>query len=392
MLDGYSFESDGSLPLRPTRVQVDLQALTRNFARLARASGLGPAGLYPVVKANAYGHGILPVSQALEAAGAGGLAVGFLEEGILLRRAGLRLPILVMGGLVDYQIREYLDHDLEFTVSSLHKAEQIQAVLSQDPELAGRRAPVHLKVDVDMERIGVHAANAPAFIEKAAGLDRLEIRGVYSHLANADSADRRLLEQPLAVFLELESRCRGLLPAGCRWHLGNSLGCLRLARQSAGRLELARPGLLLYGVWPEQGMELELPELEPVLGWTSRVVYYKGVAAGQGISYGHRYRPGRDTRVVTVPVGYGDGYRRAMSGKAQVLIRGRRYPVAGSICMDQLMVDLGPDGTAYNGDEVVLVGRQGQQEIRIEELASWADTIPWEILTGISQRVPRFSA
>lgn len=391
MLDGYDFEATTALPLRPTRVTVDLDALERNFHQVAGASGLGAAGLYPVVKANAYGHGILPVSQRLQAAGAGGLAVGFLEEGILLRRAGLGLPILVMGGLVDYQIPQYLAHGLELTVSSLHKARQVQALLESSPGLAGHRAPVHLKLDLDMERIGVHAENAPAFLRACAALDRLEIRGVYSHLANADSPDPADLERPLATLLDLQRTCRAFLPGDCRWHLGNSLGCIRLAEASRGQLALARPGLLVYGVRPEPDAPW-LPGLEPVLQWTSQVVYFKVVRAGQGISYGHRYRPARDTRVVTVPVGYGDGYQRALGGKAEVLIRGRRHPVVGSICMDQLMVDIGPEGTAYNGDPVVLVGSQGDQRITVEELASRAGTIPWEILTGISQRVPRFPA
>jgi alanine racemase len=391
MLDGYSFETITALPLRPTRVRIDIGALERNFRRLAEASGLGPAGLYPVVKANAYGHGIVPVSRALEAAGAGGLAVGFLEEGILLRRAGLSLPILVMGGLVDYQIPEYLVHDLEMTVSSRFKADQVQDLLEQSPGLAGRRAVVHLKIDVEMERIGVHTENAPAFITHCAALDRLEIRGVYSHLANADSPDPADLARPLAAFLDLARRCRPLLPPGCRWHLGNSVGCVRLAHGADGLLQLARPGLLLYGVQPAEGQSF-LAGLDPVLEWTSQVVYFKVVRAGQGISYGHHYRPARDTRIVTVPVGYGDGYMRALSGKAEVLIRGKRHPVAGTICMDQLMVDIGPEGTAYNGDPVVLVGRQGDESITIEELAGKAGTIAWEILTGISQRVPRYPA
>lgn len=391
MLEGYDFEANPALPLRPTRVTVDLAALERNFHRLAQASGLGEKGLYPVVKANAYGHGIVPVSRTLEAAGAGGLAVGFLEEGILLRRAGLGLPILVMGGLVEYQIPQYLAHDLELTVSSLHKARQVQALLESDPESAGRRAAVHLKVDLDMERIGVHRENAPAFLCECATLDRLDIRGVYSHLANADSPDPADLEGPLAALLAIRNQCQDALPPSCRWHLGNSLGCVRLARAGAGQLDLARPGLLVYGVQPEPAAPW-LPGLEPVLAWSSQVVYFKVVRAGQGISYGHRYRPAQDTRVVTVPVGYGDGYQRALSGKAEVLIRGQRYPVVGSICMDQLMVDIGPRGTAYNGDPVVLVGHQGGQCITVEELAARAGTIPWEILTGISQRVPRFPA
>lgn len=375
------------LPLRPTRVATDPAALRHNLGLLGGRCGLGPQGVWAVVKANGYGHGMLAAARAFREAGAAGLAVGFVEEGILLRREGVEGPILVLGGLVEGQIPACLEYRLDMTVSSLHKARQVQERVAALSREAGRhlRARVHLKVDTDMERIGVHVAGAPAFLATCAGLGHLEVAGVYSHFANADHPDATLMDAPLAAFQALREGFRDRLPQGCTWHMANSAAAVR-RREAA--LDAVRPGLLLYGV--QHGLDRAwLPEARPALRWTSAVVYFKVVEAGAGVSYGHLWRAPRRTRLATVPVGYGDGYPRGMTGRAEVLIRGRRLPVVGAICMDQLMVDLGPEGTAYNGDEVVLVGRQGEEAIRVEDLAAWQGTIPYEILTGISERVPR---
>ncbi len=392
MLPGTHDQHESRLLLRPTRVRVRASALHHNFHLLARAAPGGPESLLPVVKANAYGHGILPVSRELLKAGAKALAVGFLEEGILLREEGIDCPILVMGGLVDYQIEHFLEYDLQPTLSSIHKTRQLAEVLQGH---AGTRVRAHLKVDLDMERIGVHEPSAEGLVRAALEVPGLEVAGVYSHFANADALDTGLLQAPLERFLALRGRLGPLLPPDCVWHMANSMALTRLGK-ALGELDRHRPGLLLYGALPEQ-LGPEDPRqnettraLQPVLEWSSRVVYFKVVPKGAGLSYGHRWHAPCDTRVVTVPVGYGDGYPRCLGNRAQVLIRGRRYPVVGSVCMDQLMVDLGPRGEAWNGDEVILIGRQGDEEIRVEELARLAGTIPWEIFTGISQRVPRF--
>jgi alanine racemase len=386
LIDEYHADHPGRLPLRPTRVWIDGAALQANLRLVGGRSGLGVQGLLAVVKANGYGHGLLEAARSFAAAGVGGLAVGFVEEGVRLRREGLELPLLVMGGLVDYQIPVFLDYDLQMTVSSAHKARQVDACIAALPPARRRPARVHLKIDLDMERIGVHAASARAFVHSCLELPNLRIAGVYSHLANADRGEVRAVEQPLARLLALRESLRGLLPADCRWHLANSAAAVRFPQTA---LDLARPGLLLYGVDPSGEAGRLLPEARPALSWRSAVVYFKVIEAGAGVSYGHLWRAPRRTRLVTVPVGYGDGYPRGLTGKAEVLIRGRRLPVVGAICMDQLMVDIGPEGTAYNGDEVVLIGRQGEQSITVEDLARWQGTIPYEILTGIADRVPR---
>jgi alanine racemase len=383
MLPEYHLDSSLQLALRPTRVEVSSSALAGNVRNLSSMSLQVDPRIMAVVKANGYGHGLLLAARTFVNAGVDSLAVGFLEEGILLRREGIKCPILVLGGLVDYQISTFVEYDLQMTISSVHKADQVQKFMLNS-EL---KAKVQLKIDLEMERIGVHLENAAEFIKYAASLTKLNIRGVYSHLANAASGIAEKVNVPVRKFNQLRDSLNRLLIADCDWHLANSAA---ICGKSIDDNRLLRPGLALYGANPGPHNDLEFRKtFRPALSWKSAVVYFKVVKAGRGISYGHNYQPVCDTRIVTVPVGYGDGYARSMSGKAEVLIRAKRYPVVGTICMDQIMVDIGPQGTAFNGDEVVLVGRQGNEQIYIEDLASWQSTIPYESLCAIADRVPR---
>jgi alanine racemase len=235
-----------------------------------------------------------------------------------------------------------------------------------------------------MERIGVHYYNAEGLLEAAARSPHVEVEGIYSHFANADAEDlsdaRRQLERFLEVLRFYERRS---LPVPMR-HMANSAAILQIPES---RLDLVRPGILLYGVYPFAADSRAI-EVQPALSWKSRVVFFKVVQAGSPVSYGSTWRSDHPVRVVTIPVGYGDGYFRNLSNRAQVLLRGRRCPQVGRVCMDQLMVNI-EDGTGYNGDEVVLVGDQDGARITVEELAEWAGTIPYEVLTAISERVPR---
>jgi alanine racemase len=364
--------------LRPTRVEVNLDQLAANL-RAIRAH-VGGRPLMPVLKANAYGHGLVPVARRMEAEGADILAVAYLEEGILLRRAGIRCPILVLGGVVGEQIPLFLQHDLRITASSVAKLDAVQACAAA----AGATATVHLKVDTGMERVGVHWYSAAPLLEASLRCPNVHVEGIYSHLANSDlpeDAPTRLQIERFAEVLRFyEQRS---LPAPLR-HLANSGGVLQ---HPDTWLDMVRPGILLYGVLPAAGLPCPIP-VGPALRWTSRVVYFKVVPAGAPVSYGSTWAPAVDTRVITVPVGYGDGYFRAMSGKAEVLVGGRRCPVVGRICMDQLMVDIG-QGSAYNGDEVILLGGEGGAAITADALAGWAGTIAYEVLTNINTRVPR---
>jgi alanine racemase len=364
--------------VRPTQLEVDLDRLAANYHAIR--GHVGERRVMPVLKANAYGHGLVEVAARLAGEGAPCLGVAFLEEGLLLRERGIEAPILVMGGIMENQIPHFLRHDLTLTASSIGKLRQIDEAAGQ----LGRRARVHLKIDTGMERVGVHHYNARGFLEESLRCRHLEVEGIYSHLASSDAEDTDFSREQLARFEEVlrfyEERS---LPTPLR-HLANSGAILQLPESL---LDMVRPGLLLYGVLPARRLAGRL-EVKPALRWTSRVVYFKVVRAGDPVSYGSTWRPQHPVRVVTVPVGYGDGYPRALSNRARVLIRGRRYPVVGQVCMDQLVVNIDAD-SAWNGDEVVLLGEQEGEAISAEELAELAGAIPWEILTAINTRVPR---
>ncbi len=364
--------------LRPTHLEVDLGQLADNYR--AVLAHLGGVPMMPILKANAYGHGLVPVARLMEQLGAPILGLAYVEEGIRVRRAGIRTPILVLGGILGDQIPQFIAHDLILTASSVDKLEAIEACAAG----LGRRAKVHLKIDTGMERIGVHWYSARPLLEASLRCRHVDVEGVFSHLATADEADPSYTTQQLERFLEvLEFFPKHGVPTPMR-HLANSGAVLQHPRTW---LDLVRPGLTLFGVRPSPAVPWVLP-LAPALTWKSRVVYFKVVKAGNPVSYGATWAPDAWTRMVTLPVGYGDGYPRSLSSNAEVLIGGRRFPVRGRVCMDQVMVDIGRQ-SAYNGDEVVLLGRQGDEEVTAGELAERAGTIPWEILTGINTRVPR---
>jgi len=364
--------------LRPTHVEVDLDVLAGNYRAIA--AHVAPARVMPILKANAYGHGLVEVARLLERLAAPCVGVAYLEEGLRLRQHGVRLPVLVLGGILGSQIPRFLEHDLTLTASSVDKLRAIEAHAAT----VGRTATVHLKIDTGMERIGVHWYSALALLEESLRCPHVRVEGIFTHFANADGRDLGHARLQLERFEEvLRFYERRSLPLPLR-HAANSGAILQL-RES--HLDLVRPGILFYGALPSA----EVPAIVPVrqaLRWLTRVVFFKVVRAGNPVSYGSEWAPSAETRVVTLPVGYGDGYARAMSGKAEVIVRGKRYPVVGRICMDQVMVSIGGD-SAYNGDEVILLGRQGAAAISIEEMAAWAGTIAHEILTSINTRVPR---
>jgi alanine racemase len=363
--------------LRPTYALVSLSRLRRNLQAVKALAA--PARVMAILKANAYGHGLEAVARCL-APEADAFGVALVEEGIALRQLGIDNPILVMGGIWSRQIPLFLEHGLTFTVPSVARLHDIEEAAAA----RGRPARVHLKIDTGMERIGVHHYSADGLLEAAARSPHVEVEGIYTHFANADAEDlgdaRRQLERFREVLRFYERRS---LPMPWR-HAANSAALLRLPES---RLDLVRPGILLYGVYPFPGAP-RIVDVRPALSWRSRVVYFKVVEAGSPVSYGSTWRSDHRVRMVTVPVGYGDGYFRSLSNRAAVLLRGRRHPQVGLICMDQMMVNI-EWGTAYNGDEVVLIGEQDGEAVTVEELAEWAETIPYEVLTAINGRVPR---
>jgi alanine racemase len=364
--------------LRPTHLEVNLARLRENYQVIAKH--VAPARVMLVLKANAYGHGLVEVARTLEGLQPYSLGVAYLEEALRVREAGVRTPILVLGGIVGSQIPRFLENDVMLTASSVDK------LIAIDECAAAMRvkARVHLKIDTGMERIGTHWYSAERLLEASLRTRNVVVEGIFTHFANADDRDLGSARTQLSRFHEvLGFYERHSLPAPLR-HAANSGAILQLPESY---FDIVRPGILFFGASPSIDLPLTLP-VKQALRWVSQVVFFKVVKAGNPVSYGSRWAPAGDTRVITLPVGYGDGYSRAMSSRAEVIVHGKRVPVVGQICMDQIMADIGR-GTAYNGDEVVLMGEGGGAVIRIEELAAWGRTIPHEVLTSINARVPR---
>ena len=365
--------------VRPTLVEVDLNRLRENF--LAIRQKVTPAKVMPILKANAYGHGLLRVAQLMESLEADYIGVAVLEEGILLREHGIHVPILVLGGILGNQVPGFLKYDLTITASSIDKLYQVDEIAAQ----MGIKAKVHLKIDTGMERIGVHSYNAESFLETALKCRSINLEGIYSHFANADQTDLHEARSQLERFLEvLYFYDKHSLPPPAMRHMANSPAILQLPEAN---FDLVRPGLLLYGVYPTNQIPHSIT-VHPALSWKSRVVYFKVILPGHPVGYGSTWQSDHMVRAVTAPVGYGDGYFRSMSHKAQVILRGKKYPVVGRISMDQIVINIEWD-SAYNDDEVILIGESGAESITCEDLADWAGTIPYEILTNINTRVPR---
>jgi alanine racemase len=371
------------VPIRPTRAEIDLGALTRNLQTLQTAAP--GVDVLAVVKADAYGHGAVPVSRALEAAGVRFLGVALVEEGLALRQAGLKSDILVLGGAYEGGWELMLAQGM---IPVVFRPEHLSA-LDAAATARGTTARAHLKVDTGMGRLGVLPPDVPAFLEAARRCRRLSLEGLCSHFANADLADAALTEQQIVRFRTAlgQMRAAGFEP---RWrHLSNSAGLLALPEARDGmEMNVARPGLALYGVQPAPW--LRAPRvLEPVLSWKTSVVHLKTVPAGTPISYGSTWTAPRPSRIATLPVGYADGWSRLLSNRGAVLVRSRRAPIVGRVCMDLCMVDVTDLTGVEVGDEVVLIGRQGAEIQDAHQLAALQSTIAYDVLCAIGARVPR---
>jgi alanine racemase len=365
--------------LRPTWVEVDLDAFRRNLSSLAGRLRPG-VKLIVVLKADGYGHGARPLAKAaaeMPGLPLWGFGVSSVEEGAVLREAGVRQPVLILGSLFPFEsFAAALENGLTPTVASLAAAK----ALEKASESLGRRTGVHVKVDTGMGRIGLSPRAAGEAIGAVVSSPHLKLEGVYTHLAEADSADRT--REQLGLF---DKALQGVTPGSVLRHVANSAATLLYME---AQYDAVRPGLTLYGLAPLSARPLPVP-LSPVLAWKTRIVFLKTVEPGAAVSYGATFRVERKSRLATLPVGYADGYRRAFSNKASVLVRGRRCPVAGRVTMDQTVVDVTDVPGADVGDEVALIGAQGTQRVGAEELAAWADTIPYEVVCGITSRVPR---
>jgi len=369
--------------MRPTYLEVNLAQLKQNLENIR--AHVAPAKVLVVLKANAYGHGVDGVAPFI-APHADYLGVALVEEGIHLRKMGIAIPILVMGGTLPEQIAAFFEFDLTLAASSL----DLLIAAERFGESTRQRIKAHLKVDTGMERIGVHEYEAKTLIEKSLTCKHVEIEGVFTHFANSEVMALRGIKQSfpqtspllqLERFEEILSIYENLTaPRPAIVHAANS-GATLLYPESY--YDMVRPGLLFYGVYPARDIEKTI-EVKPALTWKSKVAYSKVTLPNRGVSYGSEWRSDAETRIVTIPCGYGDGYFRRMSNQAQVIINGKKYPQVGRVCMDQFMVNAG--AAAVNaGAEAILLG----EGITVEDFADWAGTSVYEVMTNISARTPR---
>lgn len=363
---------------RPTWADISVHAFASNIRQLKLSAGVG-CNLLAVLKADAYGHGALPLAKVAIENGASMIGVSSLEEGIALRDGGISAPILLLGSIFPLEnFSVALDHDLTPTVSSLEAARQYEAAA----EKKGRVGLFHLKVDTGMGRLGVSQIGAKAVLEWLRGRRHVALAGVYSHLATADS-DPAMVQDQIHQFQVVQGLVQSLGLSTVIFHLANSAATLRYPET---RMNMVRPGLALYGL-----SSVPLPpdvQLQPVLSWHTKIVFLKKVPANVSISYGATYKTTRESDIATLPVGYADGLPRSASNKGVVLIKGRRCPIVGRVTMDHIMVDVTgiPAGI---GDVATLIGRQGEAILSADDWAAWDNSISYEILCGISKRVPR---
>ncbi len=363
---------------RPTRAVVDLSAIRHNLG-LVRERVPEGCIVAAVVKGDGYGHGLLEVAGACLTAGAARLCVALPDEGVRLRHAWPGVPILVLTSVTPEEAPAIVSHDLTQTVGDL----DILPVLDRLAEERGKSLDVHLKIDTGMTRLGVRPENAVEFMKRACACRHLRFEGVFSHLATADEYDLSFARKQLSVFLDTVA---DLAAAGFRFrlrHVANSAAVFTLPES---HLDMVRPGMMLYGMRPAPQATLDQ---RPAMTLVSRLARVQSVPAGTTVSYGATFRCPRQMRIGTVPVGYSDGYPRALSNAFHVLVNGSRAPIVGRVCMNALMVDLTDVPEAGRGDPVLLFGADEQGSITIDEMAAAAGTIPQEILSCISHRVPR---
>ncbi len=366
--------------MHPTVIEINKRIFENNLVQVRKQIGAGVRLLLPV-KANAYGHGLIPVAQLAEPF-IDYFGVACLDEGICLRQNGITKPILVFGAIDEEQIRGLVENNLEITISSMYKARLVhEFCLKYD-----KKCKVQIKVDTGMNRVGIRPESFNPLLDFVLASSVLILTGVYSHLAMSEVTDNSVTESQITSFSAIVETVKVRKPSVI-CHLANSGG---VCYHPSSYFDMVRPGLLSYGYFPGEKLTTgNLVEIKSCFSLKSRVSYFKVVNKGAGISYNHRYHTSEMTRIVTIPIGYGDGYRRGLSNSGEVIIRNKRYQISGTICMDMFMVDIGSNGESYVGDEVVLIGKQGDQELKIEELASKLDTIIYEVLVGFNERIPR---
>jgi len=366
---------------RPVWVEIDLDAVAHNVREIRRITS-PQAKVMAIVKADGYGHGAEPVARVALENGAERLGVAILSEALALRQAGIQVPILVLGYTPEEQAEEVVAYEITQTVFS----DSLAQALSKEAVKLGKTARIHIKLDTGMGRVGIDPEEIVEFVQKISKLANLEIEGMFTHFAIADELDKTYTEGQFTKFMVA---VKALEKVGIRlpiYHVCNSAALIDLPQM---HLDMVRPGIILYGLYPSAEVKKERIELKPAMGLKAKVGYVKQIAEGTSVSYGRRYIAPEERIVATLPLGYADGLTRLLFAKGGTLIKGERAPLVGRVCMDQCMVDVTHIPGVGVDEEVVLMGCQGARRITAEEIAEQIGTINYEVVCMISKRVPR---
>jgi len=375
---------------RATRAEINLKAFKHNLQNLKALLG-SETGIMAVIKADAYGHGALPCAKAAVEAGVDYLGAGVIEEGIELRKNGIKDPILILGSIFPDETADLVRYNLSTILCTPHLAE----ALSREARKQNKTVNIHIKVDTGMNRLGVLPENLLALTEKIGNLPNLKIEALSTHFSSADDDDLSITKHQIELFQKalINLNMAGITPP--LTHLANTSALFRFPES---RSKMVRPGLILYGALPSPVLtpvvqkvcqKENLDNFAPVMQWKSKIILLKSVQKGQALSYSRKFHTQRDSRIATLPIGYADGLPRVLSNNMEVLVNGKRVPQVGTICMDMTLIDVTEVPDAQTEDEVVIFGKQGEEVIQVEELAEKANTLPYEILCSVGKRVPR---
>ena len=367
--------------IRPIWLEINLDAIAHNVKKIRQIVGKNTQ-IIAVVKANAYGHGAIEVSETLLENGVTMLGVGVIEEGIVLREAGIKAPILICGLTTNEQLESLVMYNLTATVCDLRAVKILSRIASEKK----KKARIHVKIDTGMGRLGIPSEDTLNFVKKITTMENIEIEGIFTHFAATNEEDgnytRKQFEKYKKALLELE---RGGINIPLK-HVANSTAILNSYRF---HLNAVRPGVIVYGLFPSPRTK-QIVQLRPAAEFKTKIIFLKEVPAGKSIGYGRTYTTTKPTRIATLPVGYADGYSWLLSNKGEVLVRGERAPIIGRICMDLCMIDVTHIGGVQTGDEIVLWGKQGSEMISAEEVAQKIGSIVYEVICMVDkERVPK---
>ncbi|MCK4647941.1 alanine racemase [bacterium] len=363
-----------------TRAEIDLDALVHNFKEI-RKKVSPDVGVMAIVKAQGYGHGMVQVSRPLEKEGVNYFGVTSPSEAFLLRKEGIKSPILILGPTMLEEIEKIIKKDITQTICT----KEMALVLQGECKKLKKRFKVHIEVDTGMGRTGVPYQRALKLVKEVAKISELKVEGIFTHFSTADEEDKSFTKEQIKRFKEVLEKleAEGIdIPLR---HAANSAGILNFPESY---FNMVRPGLALYGIYPSEYVSRSL-DLHPVMSLKSKVTYLKRVKKGATISYGKTYVTNKNTTIAILPIGYEDGYNRLLSNKGEVIIRGKKVKIAGRVCMDQTILDMGEVSDVKVGDEVVLIGKQGKERVSVEEIAKKVETVPHEVICRIAERVPR---